>query len=526
MISAASHLPSPSRPFSDGEAQGMAAATERFRALVAEHLGLQYEDDKLDWLTDLLAQRMRARRVTDVHRYLAELAQEPELGGEWAALIPDLTVAETYFFRHIEQFHALGERILPERIKKYGALRPLRILSAGSASGEEAYSIAMTVASMPELLDREVRIDAIDINPLVLAKARSGRYRGWSLRDTPDAMRLRWFQKAGQEYVLDEHIRGMVRFFQCNLADANEPLWQQPGVYDVVLSRNVLMYFGTPRMQEVLTRFAHVMAPDAYLLLGHAESLRGLSTAFRLRHTHGTFYYQLSGNASSSSSASDGDHERPAAEPDAAHWAQTIGQSAERVRALSSAPRAPSTAKGEAGQPLQGPSDDLLALFEKERFLEALDLLEQDMAAEANGPDQAEGMPWPHVLRALLLMHVGRVEEAEALCRRQLTSHPFHADLHHTLALCLEAEGRLADAMESDRTASFVDPTFAMPCVHLGLMARRLGDATTCRRTCAMALRLLARESSERIRLFAGGFSREAVRALCQGELNAAGDGR
>jgi chemotaxis protein methyltransferase CheR len=509
-----------------------APALARFRLLIGQHLGLQYDDDKLGGLAELMAQRLKATSAPDEGHYLDAL-ESVRGEEEWQALAPALTVAETYFFRHVEQFHALRHRILPDRSKHAGALRPLRVLSAGCASGEEAYSIAMTVASAPEWADWDVRIDAIDLNPVVLAKARAGRYRDWSLRETPDAMRLKWFTKDGQEYLLDERIRAMVRFTRCNLADGDDPFWQADR-YDVVFCRNVLMYFGTPRMQQVLARFAHALMTDGYLMMGHAESLRGLNSDFRLRHSHGTFYYQLADPAAPSVAQvfqDDHDEADPNAPeqplpPDAGAWVQAIGRSADRVRALAAplARTAPSPETPCASGPQARPHDALRALVDAEQFQEALALFERKAEGEATPPAEAE--PWWEVMHVSLLMHVGRIDEAEALCRRQLAAHPFQADLHHALALCLAADGRLSDAMDSDRAAAFIDPSFAMPQLHLGSLARRLGDAPACKRAFAMGQRLVGHESAERLRLFAGGFSREDLRALCRGEVDASGEGR
>ena len=505
---------------------GSAPAVERFRTLIADRLGLTFEDDKLDWLAELLARRTRASGGMEVHRYLSGLAMSAD-GEEWTALLPELTVAETYFFRHVEQFHALAERLLPDRAMAVQGRRPLRILSAGCATGEEAYSVAMTVASMPQAGAWDVRIDAIDVNPVVLTRARHAVYRGWSLRETPDTMRQRWFRKEGHDYLLDERIRTMVSFSRGNLADDGDACWQ-PGTYDIVLCRNVLMYFDAPRMQAALARLTRAMAPEAYLLLGHAESLRGLSSSFRLRHSHGTFYYQLDDATTPRHDADDetGHGSRPP-KRDASQWFQSIGESAERVRALADGGQSPrprvleSASTAHQADPLTPPaphadapsaaSSELMALFGQERFQEALSLLEHEQ------PQGESLAPWLSVVYAMLLMHAGRRDDAEAVCHRQLARHPFHADLHHALALCLEAAGQPGEAMESDQAASFLDPAFAMPHVHIGLMARKSGDAETSRRACAMALRLLPRESDERIQLFAGGFSREALRDLCGG---------
>ncbi len=463
---------------------------ERFRQLIVKEFGLRFEDDRLAWLGDLLAARAKACKAGSEERYLASLAQA-RAQEEWRQLASALTVGETSFFRHAEQFEALRERILPERLAMAHG-RPLRILSAGCASGDEAYSIAMTVAALPQAAAHKVEIDAIDVNPQALDKARLGRWGSWSLRDTPEAMRARWFRQEGDVHVLDERIRAAVRFSRHNLADAHDAFWR-PAIFDVVMCRNVLMYFEAAQLEKVLARLTRSMAPGAYLLLGHAESLRGLSAEFELCQSHGTFYHR---------------RRRPADQA-------ATPSPAQRAALPPAHRRTPRSRQAAPDQPWQGPAElprNAMRLFTQERFQEALMALEAETGALADAP------PLTQVLRALLLLHVHRAAEAEACCRRALTRHPFHADLQHALALSLAAQDAPDQAMDSDQRATYLDPHFAMPQLHLSMLARLGGDAAASRQASALAWRLMARESATRIQLFGGGFGREALMQLCQAD--------
>ena len=258
---------------------------ERFRTLVANRVGLQFEDARVAWLADVLRRRMGVNGQP-AEAYLARLQAEAPRS-ELGALAQELTVAETYFFRNIDQFHALREHVLPQRWHERGPHRCLRILSAGCASGEEAYSIAMTLRELPSDAAREASIRAVDLNPAVIDKARRARYTAWALRETSPALQQRWFRPDGPDLVLDDTIRSAVTFEERNLAEDDAELWS-PGAYDLVFCRNVLMYFTPQGAQAVAARIARALAPGGYLFLGHAETLRGLSQAFHLRHTHGS----------------------------------------------------------------------------------------------------------------------------------------------------------------------------------------------------------------------------------------------
>ncbi len=140
----------------------------------------------------------------------------------------------------------------------------------------------------------DVSVRGVDVNPASLERAVRARYSVWSLRETPLEVRERWFTAAGNDLVLDPRIQAAVSFEERNLAADDPELWAA-GTYDVVFCRNVLMYFTPEKARALVARMAQAIVPGGYLFLGHAETLRGLSQDFHLRHTHETFYYQRHG---------------------------------------------------------------------------------------------------------------------------------------------------------------------------------------------------------------------------------------
>lgn len=156
---------------------------ERFRAVLVNRLGWQFDDTKLGQLGDVLQRRL-AKRQADGGAYLDSLERSPP-PGECDALAEELTITETYFFRNHEQFDALREIALPDRLKRQSELKRLSLLSAGCASGEEAYTLAMAAAECLPDSGWRADIRAFDLNPAALAKARRGRYSAWALRETP-----------------------------------------------------------------------------------------------------------------------------------------------------------------------------------------------------------------------------------------------------------------------------------------------------------------------------------------------------
>jgi chemotaxis protein methyltransferase CheR len=505
-----------------------AADVERFRALIVQRVGLQFDDGKLDLLAQILRQRLDATGGDDAGAYLDALeAGSAELG----PLAEQLTVGETYFFRNRDQLRACVDHCLPERQRALAGRRPLRVLSAGCASGEEAYSLAiMTREQLPE----PPQLLAIDLNPAALAKARRGRYSDWSLRETPDDVRERYFRGRGRDLELADDIRALVQFEERNLVDEGPDFWR-PDSFDVVFCRNVLMYFSRRQARAVVARIQRALVPGGYLFLGHAETLRDLSHDFHLRHTHATFYYQ--------SLASD-ERQARSAEPLAAgvaapgaSWFDAIRTASERIAKLTRTPAtrlAPATATAAAVNPAPWvpsrplpvtPLPSVVRVVPRPAPLAAaLELLQRERFAEAL--DQVRALPPPEradadaqLLHAVLLTHNGDLAEAQTACRRLLAEDELNSGARYLMALLCEQLGDFNEAIEHDLAAAYLDPRFAMPRLHLGLLARRAGERARAHEELGRALELLASEDAARILLFGGGFSREALMELCRAEL-------
>jgi len=477
---------------------------ERFRDAILQSMGLQFDDAKLGLLSEVLCRRLAKRRAP-AQLYIAELETGPS-AEECIALAGELTVTETYFFRNRDQFHALAGTVIPDRIARHGAPRTLKFLSAGCSSGEEAYTLAIVGLEALREPGWNLSVRAADLNPVQLDKARRARYSDWALRETSDDMRRRWFVADGRDMTLVPEVRERVSFETANLADPFNDLWRDSS-YDAVFCRNVLMYFSPEQRRAVIARLTSALMPGGYLFLGHAESLSGLSDAFHLCHTHETFYYQRKEEG-----------ERvvrpvpmaPKPRPFRANtvyqsaWCETIRAASERVAAL-----LPETAVLE---PIPRSNDltPALDLLRCERFAEALDYIDGQ-------PDPAD--PGALLLSAVLQQQSGKLAEAERTCRRLLEIDELSAGAHYVLALCRENAGDPAASADHDRIAAYLDPAFAMPRLHLGLLARRGGERYEARRELAQALILLEGESTARLLMFGGGFNREALVALCRATL-------
>jgi chemotaxis protein methyltransferase CheR len=490
---------------------------DRFRDIIERRLGLYFDESKRDFLAGLLHARLE-KRGQSCDAYLRTLEETPSYG-EWRVLGQLLTVPETYFFRHFEQFRAFTDVVLPARLAARTDSRRLAILSLGCASGEEAYSLAVMVREANVPASWNIEITAADINATVLEKAAAGRYTEWALRETPPELRSKWFQRQGREYLVDSSIRQAVRFEERNLAASAPDFWR-PEAYDVIFCRNMMMYFSPEQARALVEHIARSLAPGGYLFLGHAETLRGLSHDFQLCHSHETFYYRRRASNEATSehyqpaSVSSALALLPVAVRDSADaWVDAIQRSSERIRQLMPvSAQAVAVAATKARWNLDG----MFELLRQERFAEALD-------AMGGLPSEAETDADTLLLKAVLFTHSGQLESAEKVCRSLLELDDLHAGAWYVLALCCEGAGDNDAAIEHNKTAAYLDPGFAMPHLHLGLLLRRGGEIEIARQELERASDLLQREDASRLLLFGSGFGREALLRLCRAELLACG---
>jgi chemotaxis protein methyltransferase CheR len=465
-------------PPTGGTADRTAAGSDVtvFRELLADRMGWRFADGDVPHLLAVLTRRSAALELSRA-AYLGRLAA----GGwstELAALTDDLTTTETYFFRHGEQFRALAEVALPERVAARGAQRALRLLSVGCSSGEEAYTLAIVARrAAPGWL---LSVLGVDANPAMLRRAAAARYPAWSLRETPDDVRQRCFRPRDGEYEVDPEIRRIVRWKQYNVADQDDALWPADQ-YDVIFCRNLLMYLTPAVSARLVRRMTRSLAPGGYLFLGHTDSLGSRPEGLEAQHSHSAFYYRRPAGPG------------PAPAPRAARPAPTA-------------------------EPAPEPADTggyhrILALVHEERFAEAL--------AEVERTDPAQ--PRELLLYGVLLAQAGRLDDAAAVAHRLVDADGLNADAHHLRGVCLEAGSGTEHAAGQYRLAAYLDPGFAMPRLRLGLLARRRGDDRAAATDLDRALHLLRDERDERIVLFGGGFGRVALTTLCRAELDASG---
>jgi len=221
---------------------------------------------------------------------LTQMRSRP-FGSLHRRVLDAMTNNETWFFRDLYPFEMMKRRLLPELIEKRKVVRRLNIWSAASSSGQEAYSLAMMLEEdFPELRNWTVKILGTDISSAILNRARSGRYSQMEVnRGLPASMLMRYFQREGLEWVVKDSIRNRVSFEAMNLAQQ----WPLLPAMDIVLLRNVLIYFTVEVKRQILAQVRNVIQPDGYLFLGCAESTIKLDENFERIACEKTGCYRL-----------------------------------------------------------------------------------------------------------------------------------------------------------------------------------------------------------------------------------------
>jgi chemotaxis protein methyltransferase CheR len=266
------------------------AEFQLLRDLINEHCGLLFDDHNQYIVERRLGPRLEALSLSNFTDYYRHLRYSPDRRLELEEIVERLTTNETYFFRERYQLDAFQYEILPAiwRGEKRG--RRLSVWSAGCATGEEAYTIAMLIVETGMFSNWEVRVFGNDISRKVLAGARRGVYGKASFRQTEERLLRRYFKPFEGKFQVVDEIKSMVSFGQLNLLE--EHTLALLGEVDIIFCRNVLIYFDAESRKRVVATFHRKLTSGGYLLLGHTESLLNLSTAFQLVHLENDMVYR------------------------------------------------------------------------------------------------------------------------------------------------------------------------------------------------------------------------------------------
>ncbi len=414
---------------------------ETLRQAIERTSGIVLGAGKMSHLDSVVRERMAVCGETGFAGYLARVIADSSPGGERKALITALLVGETSFFRTPALYDILQRKLLPE-LATGGMSLPLRIWSAGCATGEEAYSLAISALHAFDGRSAEpVRILATDLHAGFLDAAREGIYPAFALRDASPLLVMKYFRTLpdGRLKVSDE-VRRLVTFEQRNLSEPFPPVAEQDR-FGAILCRNVMIYFRAETTRRVVASFHERLADGGLFFLGHSETLWGISESFRLEERDGIFYYRKR------------DAGRNAAAPIPA---KPSARAFVRTRPPAEGLGAPTPIR-----PRPGPVSVPDAPVPAEPSLAA-----PPVPAVAHGP-AADAIALAMAQRAENLIDSERPGEAESACREAIAMFPGCVEAEYLLAVLFRRSGRCDEALVHAARALIVDPLFVQAAVEI-----------------------------------------------------------
>lgn len=419
------------------------------KAEVLELTGLDYYLDKDRDLAAHLARRFQALELEDCAGYRAVMTP-----AEVDRLVNELTIGETYFFRQPEHFAFLRSTILPDLLERNAVGRQIRIWSAGCATGAEPYSLAILLSLdfAARLTGWDVSITGTDLNTEYLRQARAAVFSKWALREVDDDLRQRCFEPHGTGWRLRDEYRQMVTFERHNLVQDRPPATD----FDLVLCRNVLIYFSRSRIERVVTVLRDGLKPGGWLLVGHAEPSSSIFYEYELVHAPAVTAYRRRGASKSP--------EVPAVTWTPPEW----------------------TDPPPVTKPLP----------------------------ESGAQNLAAPRPVVSLDQIRLLADRGDWLAAEALCRRYLAAHSVEDAAYLHLGLILEHLNRLPEALEAFRRAIYLNRNLVLAHYHLGQCQAATRDHQRARKSYGNVLQLLSECPDEQAVPDADGMRVDELRQL------------
>jgi chemotaxis protein methyltransferase CheR len=492
------------------------AAFPQIQRLLATRTGLHIRQRDREHFRTTLASRLRALKLASAAEYHRLLESNGEASTqEWRQLIALVTNGESYFFRDKGQMTLLEERILPDLIDRNRCSRSLRLWSAGCSTGEEPYSLAILLDRvLPQRRDWTIHLIGTDINEEVLERARQAVYPHWSFRDVPTQIRDRYFLDHPDAWRLDPQIRSMVTFRRVNLLADPFPR-DVIREMDLILCRNVFIYFEREAVAAVLRKYADTLKPGGYLITGHAElHAREVECLLARRFPHSIVYQRPIAETAEAAAGSLSAPPRPAptaapprsaptvpsgSPPAGAGKSGAIGYTPQAPRGLgpgSSQPSAPGRVPSARPAPSPRPVADMAPrpptgpLAEAEAAFAAGDYMRAVANAEALLRREAANAP-ALLLAARSYANLGRHDRAVECCREASAAAPLDPTCYLLLAHISEERGSVDDAKAALKKVVYLAPQSVAGYLELGSLYEREGDGSRARKMWSTALELL-----------------------------------
>lgn len=480
------------------------------RQRIAEYSGWNDSIQTDDALEQAVVQRLAAHRLSSLADYWPLIRRDSD-DGEINSLVQLLANKETFLFREMHQFAALRDWVLPELLA--AGDHSLRLWSAGCATGEEPYSLAITLLEYQARHGEfEAEVIGTDIDANALEQARRGCYGTRSLRMTPDDLRRRYFSFDGNSYRVLPEVARLVTFRVHNLAEDSCP----PGLMnlDIVFCRNVTIYFSDRARDRLNARLADSLRQGGFLFVASAETMGHNRGRLELVSMGETFLFRKQRPSPASARVTPQVAERPLLLP--ARARNQAPSNEESQPATGGTPAAGGDGHPDA-RPLSAGTARLqsaLRAFQQQDYGSALHELDRM-------PNEPPLPPLAHSLRGAILLQQERLEEAEATCQRLLAQNPWHAEAHFLLGLVYRHQGQAAAAIQALKQTIYLQPSHRDAHFYLAETYRAAGMRAHARReyeNTLNALRLV-RPPEEGPALNLSGLEDDFLRQACEANL-------
>jgi chemotaxis protein methyltransferase CheR len=261
--------------------------------LVRERAAIVLEDGKQYLVESRLMALARREGIASVEQVIADVRSGPVGGGLQRKVIEAMTTNESSFFRDMTPYKALRQTVVPEVMRQRAAERSLQIWSCACSSGQEPYSIAMLLREhFPTLVNWKVRMSATDLSSEMVARARAGLFSQLEVnRGLPAPMLIKYFERRGLDWQVRDDVRRGIDFRELNLAGP----WSGVPQSDIVMLRNVLIYFDMDTKRKILGKVRQILRPGGFVFLGTAETTMNLDDKYELLRADGAVYYRVRG---------------------------------------------------------------------------------------------------------------------------------------------------------------------------------------------------------------------------------------
>ncbi len=432
-----------------------------FQGLVRDECGLSVDAYKADTLVNAIRARMAQRAIKNEAEYFLLLTQNT---AELETLVSLLTVNETYFMREGVHFELLSRKLFGELLAARTAGTQVRILTAGCSSGEETYSVMISLLESHGILaGQTVSIIGVDIDGDALSRAERGVYQRFSFRALSEMLRQKYFEPLdGNTYRIRDSVRAGIRFMPLNLASDEYP--DSLSNLDVIFYRNVSIYFDPPTQKRIFKNLAGLLNSGGWLFVSSTETFTHDIGVLTLEEMDGVFCFR---NAASRKVPLVAVSQKPSPSPSRA------------IPAVPSAERAPQLPR------VERPSfDSALALAQQKRYEEALASVDQFLLRD---PSFVKA----YMLRAGILVNMKRVDEAKKACFAGLEKDRWNVEAHLLLGLISQLEDDVEVSLKRFREAVYLLPSCWLAHFYLAQIYSSRHEAASARREYRIVVKLL-----------------------------------